>query len=159
MHAPPGGKSNFSIGNQFDDDYHKPAFRQQDMNKGRGKYGQDQFSTSNDIFGSGSSNSYQSKVETSKAFGHKKQNYGGYDNYEEDYSFQKPQPRGQQQQQRNNNAYESDRFGGAGYGQASASEPVFGQRVVSGNNSGPTTDKSSVKLHAPPGGKSSIQFF
>ena len=42
MHAPPGGKSNFSIGQQFtDDDYHKPAFRQQDMNKPRGKYAND----------------------------------------------------------------------------------------------------------------------
>lgn len=101
MHAPPGGKSNFSIGNQFDDDYHKPAFRQQDMNKQRPKYANDQFSSSNDIFGSGpSSNKYgnasKGGVETSKAFGHKKQNYGNYgDNYEDDYdNYQKPQPRG-----------------------------------------------------------------
>ena len=40
-----------------------------------------------------------------------------------------------------------------------APEPIFGQRVVSGNNCGPTTEKSSVKVHAPPGGKSSISFF
>ncbi len=37
--------------------------------------------------------------------------------------------------------------------------PIFGQRVNAGGNSGPTTDKSSVKIHNPPGGKSSIQFF
>lgn len=41
----------------------------------------------------------------------------------------------------------------------SGSEPTFGQRVISGNNSGPTTDKSSVRLHAPPGGKSNFQLF
>jgi hypothetical protein len=34
--------------------------------------------------------------------------------------------------------------------------PIFGQRVVSGMNSGPTTEKSSVKVCNPPGGKSSI---
>lgn len=35
---------------------------------------------------------------------------------------------------------------------------TFGKRVESGSNSGPTTGKSSTKIHAPPGGKSSIFF-
>jgi hypothetical protein len=35
---------------------------------------------------------------------------------------------------------------------------TFGQRVDSGMNSGPTTEKTSVRVHAPPGGKSSITF-
>jgi len=35
---------------------------------------------------------------------------------------------------------------------------TFGQRVESGSNSGPTTDKSSIRVHAPPGGKSNIFF-
>ncbi|CAI2371726.1 unnamed protein product [Moneuplotes crassus] len=35
---------------------------------------------------------------------------------------------------------------------------TFGQRVESGLNSGPTTDKSSIRVHAPPGGQSSIFF-
>ena len=35
---------------------------------------------------------------------------------------------------------------------------AFGQRVDSGMNCGPTTEKTSVKVHAPPGGKSSIFF-
>jgi len=35
---------------------------------------------------------------------------------------------------------------------------TFGQRVESGSNSGPHTGKSSTKIHAPPGGKSSIFF-
>lgn len=39
-----------------------------------------------------------------------------------------------------------------------SSAPTFGKRVESGLNSGPTTDKSSIRVHAPPGGKSSIFF-
>lgn len=35
---------------------------------------------------------------------------------------------------------------------------TFGKRVESGMNSGPTTDKSSIRVHAPPGGKSNIFF-
>jgi len=35
---------------------------------------------------------------------------------------------------------------------------AFGQRVESGMNCGPTTEKTSVRVHAPPGGKSSIFF-
>lgn len=35
---------------------------------------------------------------------------------------------------------------------------AFGQRVDSGMNCGPTTEKTSVRVHAPPGGKSSIFF-
>ena len=56
-----------------------------------------------------------------------------------------------------------------GYGKPRAIEPTslsissgptkaFGQRVDSGMNSGPTTEKTSVRIHAPPGGKSSITF-
>ena len=37
-------------------------------------------------------------------------------------------------------------------------EMTFGQRVKSGWNSGPTTEVSSVRVHAPPGGKSQIFF-
>jgi len=54
------------------------------------------------------------------------------------------------------------------YGQPQSIEPsnlnissgshTFGQRVESGLNSGPTTEKSSIRVHAPPGGKSSIFF-
>ena len=40
----------------------------------------------------------------------------------------------------------------------SSAPTTFGQRVESGNNSGPHTGKSSTKIHAPPGGKSSIFF-
>jgi hypothetical protein len=40
----------------------------------------------------------------------------------------------------------------------SSTHKVFGQRVESGNNSGPHTDKSSIRVHAPPGGASSITF-
>jgi len=40
----------------------------------------------------------------------------------------------------------------------SSQQTTFGGRVESGNNSGPTTDKSSIRVHAPPGGKSSIFF-
>lgn len=55
----------------------------------------------------------------------------------------------------------------ASYGQPQPIEPaslnvastqMFGQRVESGSNSGPHTDKSSIRVHAPPGGKSSIFF-
>ena len=42
---------------------------------------------------------------------------------------------------------------------SSGEQIVFGQRVSAGLNCGPTTEKSSVKLHAPPGGKSTIAFF
>lgn len=38
------------------------------------------------------------------------------------------------------------------------SAPTFGRRVESGMNSGPTTGKPSTRVHAPPGGKSSIFF-
>lgn len=41
---------------------------------------------------------------------------------------------------------------------SSGGNHTFGQRVESGSNSGPTTDKSSIRVHAPPGGKSSIFF-
>ena len=40
----------------------------------------------------------------------------------------------------------------------SSAPTTFGKRVDSGLNSGPTTDKSSIKIHAPPGGKSNIFF-
>ena len=40
----------------------------------------------------------------------------------------------------------------------STAPQTFGQRVDSGMNSGPTSDKSSIRVHAPPGGKSSIFF-
>ena len=40
----------------------------------------------------------------------------------------------------------------------SSENHVFGQRVESGMNSGPTTDKSSIRVHAPPGGQSNIFF-
>lgn len=40
----------------------------------------------------------------------------------------------------------------------SSTTQTFGKRVESGMNSGPTTDKSSIRVHAPPGGKSSIFF-
>ncbi len=36
--------------------------------------------------------------------------------------------------------------------------PTFGYRVQSGNNAGPTTEKSSTRVHAPPGGHSNIFF-
>jgi len=36
---------------------------------------------------------------------------------------------------------------------------VFGVRVDSGNNHSATNGVSSVKLHAPPGGRSNIQLF
>jgi hypothetical protein len=66
-------------------------------------------------------------------------------------------------------------YGGSGfttssaYGKAKSIEPsslsisaaptkAFGQRVDSGMNCGPTTEKTSVRVHAPPGGKSSIFF-
>ena len=40
----------------------------------------------------------------------------------------------------------------------SSGNQTFGQRVESGSNSGPTTGQSSIRVHAPPGGKSSIFF-
>lgn len=40
----------------------------------------------------------------------------------------------------------------------SSTHKVFGKRVESGNNSGPHTDKSSIRVHAPPGGVSNITF-
>lgn len=43
-------------------------------------------------------------------------------------------------------------------GISNAPAKTFGQRVESGMNCGPTTEKSSVRVHAPPGGKSSIFF-
>jgi hypothetical protein len=60
-----------------------------------GRQFNDQFQSSNDIFGTGSSSqSYQNSSQTSKAFGSKKQNYGSYEP-EEDYSYQQQQmPRG-----------------------------------------------------------------
>ena len=41
---------------------------------------------------------------------------------------------------------------------SSAPTKAFGQRVESGMNWGPTTEKTSIRVHAPPGGKSSIFF-
>ncbi|CDW81087.1 UNKNOWN [Stylonychia lemnae] len=159
IHNPPGGKSNFSIGTQFQDEYQKPAFRQQDMNtrgyqeqpsKGRGRVGNDQFQSSSDIFGT--SNNNQSK------YGGQSQGFGGQKNKNQDRFGG-----GYQQQDYDyNNDYQG--FGGRQqksnqYQQQSSNDQLFGQRVESGQNCGPTTEKSSVKLHAPPGGKSSIQFF
>eukprot|EP00347_Sterkiella_histriomuscorum_P012620 403367870 len=167
MHAPPGGKSSFSIGNQFQEEYQQPAFKQQDMNKNRGGYGgnqgyeaqnqaqprgkyqNDQFKSSNDIFGTDNSSSYNNN----QAFGAKKgkQSYGNYDNYDDNSN---------QQYGRGNQSNKYDQNYGGGYQQKqTGGDPVFGQRVESGSNSGPTTDKSSVRMHAPPGGKSTLQLF
>ena len=179
VHAPPGGKSNFSIGNAFNDNYSndvpqsygkQSALSQHDMNQKKAKQNS-QFHQSSDIFGTGG-NSYQQQdrgygggKQKQYAGGNKSQGrQGGYqqqdkwggpsqNNWEEEPQYpssygKKPQQKGgyqnnYQQQQ----PYQRD------------SEEVFGQRVTSGNNNGPETGKSSVKLHAPPGGKTSIQLF
>lgn len=59
---------------------------------------------------------------------------------------QKPQqPTGQQYQ-----------YGQGPPVQTQPKEYTFGQRVESGNNSAAYTGQSSIKLHAPPGGRSQI---
>ncbi|TNV76825.1 hypothetical protein FGO68_gene17655 [Halteria grandinella] len=148
VHAPPGGKSNFTIGGGFADGADEntfgskrrqvpppTVFKQQDMNHAD--------------FG---------------GFGHQNQLYQQQPQPQPMYQGGAPQsqPYYQPPQQHFQSHYnqQPQQFGkpSSGFG-VPKHEQLFGQRVESGNNCGPTTDKSSVKLHAPPGGKSSIQLF
>eukprot|EP00347_Sterkiella_histriomuscorum_P003815 403362832 len=187
IHNPPGGRSSFQIGGYGGSEelsYKQPAPRQNAMNQNQNQYQsfQQEFSQiiqplqqRNDVFGN---SPYEQNAPS---------NFTPSQNLRS--MSQQPLPQDYRQNtssgqfQRGNDIFGS--VGGAlvGVGNTPSFDPyngqrqsynqkppipqqlppnqmpLFGQRIVSGNNCGPTTEKSSVKLHAPPGGRTTIQLF
>lgn len=148
---PPGGKSSIffgdepkqappqrakgGIGSSYQVGYQQ-AFEQRDLNKRDYPPPQRDFAQRDSLQWP----SYQQKDE----FQAKPKQYSGYSPAKQSYQYDGigSQPLSKQQ-----------------YGYQPQSDVVFGQKVQSGMNSGPTTGQNSVKVSNPPGGKSSIQLF
>lgn len=94
--------------------------------------------------------------------------YGGYEQPASYGGYEQPASYGGYEEQKQPSYAPSGFTSASSYSQPEPIAPsnlnvssvpqTFGQRVESGNNSGPTTDKSSIRVHAPPGGKSSVFF-
>ncbi|CDW73444.1 UNKNOWN [Stylonychia lemnae] len=181
IHNPPGGRSNFQIGGyggNEDLSFKQPAVQNIQPNNQYQSFQQEfgqilpQYQPKTEIFGNNIYNAPQQMASNSGNMysGNPKPINQNQNDYRQGISS------GQYQRS-------SDLIGGGGSGGSTPNfdpynpsrqsyqqkpiqqqippnqMPLFGQRVISGNNCGPTTEKSSVKLHAPPGGKTSIQLF
>lgn len=156
VHHPPGGGSSLNL---FGGDYNEPVYEKPSYSAP--SY---QPQSNYDAPPAGGFSYDRSQPLTSYSGYDDKPSYSGYE--------QQPSYQSYQQEEYKQPSYYAAPPSGftssASYGMAQPIEPtnlnvssapkVFGQRVESGMNSGPHTGKSSTKVHAPPGGKSSIFF-
>jgi hypothetical protein len=165
VHHPPGGGSSLNL---FGGDYNEPVYE-------KPKYTAPtyQSQSSYDAPPAGGFSYDRSQPPNTYSNYEEKPSYNSYEQQPSYSSYeQQPSYQSYQQEEYKQPSYYAAPPSGftssSSYGMAQPIEPtnlnvssapkVFGQRVESGLNSGPTTGKSSTRVHAPPGGKSSIFF-